>query len=78
MEARPGDWELNDGALAAVALAREFGVSSRFFGLTAGGRNIINARMTDDLEFCAQLDLHDLLPVLHDRNITLSQAAVGS
>ena len=78
MEARPGDWELNDGALAAVALAREFGVSSRFFGLTAGGRNIVNARMTDDLEFCAQLDLHDLLPVLHDRNITLSQAAAGS
>lgn len=78
MEARPGDWELNDGALAAVALAREFGVSSRIFGLTAGGRNIANAGLSDDLDFCAQLDVHDILPVLHDRNITLSQAAVGS
>jgi 2-phosphosulfolactate phosphatase len=78
MEARPGDWELNDGALAAVSLAREFGVSSRFFGLTAGGRNIANAGLSDDLDFCAQLDVHDILPVLHDRNITLSQAAVGS
>jgi 2-phosphosulfolactate phosphatase len=78
MEARPGEWELNDGALAAVALAREFGVSSRFFALTAGGRNIANAGLSDDLDFCARLDVHDILPVLHDRNITLSQAAVGS
>jgi 2-phosphosulfolactate phosphatase len=78
MEARPGEWELNDGALAAVALAREFGVSSRFFARTAGGRNIANAGLSDDLDFCARLDVHDILPVLHDRNITLSQAAVGS
>jgi 2-phosphosulfolactate phosphatase len=78
MEARPGDWQLNDGALGAVALARDYGVSAEFFARTAGGRNILNAGHDADLDFCAQIDLHDLLPVLHDRNITLAQAAVGS
>lgn len=78
VEARPGEWQLNDGAHAAIALAREFGVSADFFATTAGGRNILSAGLAHDLEFCAQIDLHDLLPVLHDRNITLSQAAVGS
>jgi 2-phosphosulfolactate phosphatase len=78
MEARPGEWQLNDGALCAVELARAFGVSAQFFARTAGGRNILNAGHDSDLDFCAQIDLHDLLPVLHDRNITLAQAAVGS
>jgi 2-phosphosulfolactate phosphatase len=78
MEARPGNWRLNDGAQAAVTLAGEFGTSAEFFARTAGGRNLAEAGMTGDLEYCARLDLHDLLPVLQDRNITLSQMPIGS
>jgi 2-phosphosulfolactate phosphatase len=71
MESTPVQWELNDGALAALALAREFGVSARLFATTAGGRSIAEAGLAEDLEFCAQVDLHDLLPVLHERHITV-------
>lgn len=77
MDARPGDWTLNDGALAAIALAREFGVKQSVFRMTAAGRMIIDAGLEEDLSFCAQTDLHDALPVLHERNITLSQSTAA-
>lgn len=78
MQARPGDWELNDGAHAAIALAREFGTGEKVFNLAAGGKGIIEANLEEDLEFCAQIDTHDILPVLHERSITLQQPLVGS
>ena len=78
MEARPGDWTLNDGAHAAIALAAHFGTGEPVFGLAAGGRGIIEAGLTEDLEFCARVDTHDLLPVLHERSITLQQPVIGS
>jgi 2-phosphosulfolactate phosphatase len=77
MEAMPGEWRMNDGARAAVALAREFGVDESVFRLSAGGRSIVEAGLGEDLTFCAQVDTLDILPVLHERNITLSAAAVG-
>lgn len=73
MEARPGDWVLNDGAHAAVALAKEFGTGEEVFKLSAGGKSIVDAGLTKDLEFCARMDIHDILPVLHERTITLQQ-----
>ncbi len=73
MEARPGDWSLNDGARAAIALASEFGTGVPMFELSAGGRGIIEAGLTEDLPFCAKIDVHDIVPVLHERSITLSQ-----
>jgi len=75
MDALPGDWELNDGALAAIALAREFGVKQTVFRMTAGGRAVIAAALEEDLAFCAQLDKLDVLPVLHERNIILSPSS---
>jgi 2-phosphosulfolactate phosphatase len=78
MEARPGEWELNDGARAAVALAREFGADEGLFRVTAGGRAIAEVGLVEDLAFCAQVDTHEILPVLHERNITPSPATVPS
>jgi len=78
MDAKPGDWALNDGALAAIALAREFGVKTGLFRMTAAGRGIIDAGLEEDLPFCAQVDTLKVLPVLHERTITLSQATAGS
>jgi 2-phosphosulfolactate phosphatase len=78
MDARPGEWELNDGALAAVALAGEMGCDEALFRTTAAGRNIAEAGLEEDLAFCARLDVHDILPVLHERNITLASTAVSS
>ncbi|MEX0912324.1 MAG: 2-phosphosulfolactate phosphatase [Gemmatimonadota bacterium] len=77
MDERPGDWVLNDGARAAVALAREFGTGSDLFELTAGGRSILDAGLQDDLDFCAQTDVRDIVPVFQERNITVLQRQAG-
>jgi 2-phosphosulfolactate phosphatase len=74
MDARPGDWALNDGALAALALAREFGVKAGAFRMTASGRQLLAVGHESDLDFCAQMDTLQVLPVLHERSISLSQA----
>ena len=78
MEARPGEWELNDGALAALALAREFPPVEEMFETTAAGKAVRGAGMGEDLAFCARVDTLDIVPVLHERTITLNQAPVAS
>jgi len=77
MEARPGEWALNDGARAAVVLAGQMEPTEELFRQAAGGRAIVEAGLEGDLAYCAQIDLHDILPVLQDRNITLAPVAVG-
>jgi 2-phosphosulfolactate phosphatase len=77
MDARPNEWVLNDGALAALALSREFGVNKGLFQMTESGRQILAAKHDEDLDFCARLDTLNVLPVLHERNITLSQVPAG-
>jgi 2-phosphosulfolactate phosphatase len=78
MEERPGEWELNDGALAAIALAREFGTGMEVFERSAGGRSIVEAGLREDLEFCAQVDTRETIPVLHERTITLLQKTAAA
>jgi 2-phosphosulfolactate phosphatase len=78
MASRPGEWEQNDGALAALALAREFPPDSKLFLTTAAGRAVEAAGMAEDLAFCARVDTLDIVPVLHERTITLNQAPVAS
>jgi 2-phosphosulfolactate phosphatase len=75
MEARPGDWSLNDGAHAAMALAREFGTDERAFRLSAGGQGILAAGMDADIAYCARRDTHDVVPILQERSITLRPLA---
>lgn len=74
IEQRPGDWTLNDGAHAAIALAQRFGNDVATFEQAEGGRSIVSAGLADDLAFCAQVDRHDILPVLHERHISLASA----
>jgi 2-phosphosulfolactate phosphatase len=76
--ARPGDWVLNDGARAAIALAREFGTGEPLFELAIGGKAIVDAGLADDLAFCARIDTHDVVPVLHERSVTLHEPLIGS
>lgn len=78
MELAPKDWVLNDGASAAMALAKEFGVSEEVFRMAAGGRSILEAGLPADLAFCAQVDTLKILPVLHERKIVLSQPIPGA
>lgn len=78
MKARPDDWQLNDDALAATALAKTYDSGPDLFRRTTAGKLIIGAGLESDLAFCAQVDRHDIVPVLHDRNITLLQASADS
>lgn len=73
MEERPGDWVLNDAALAAIALARDFGATTATFRNSESGRALLATGHEPDLDFCAKVDTLNVLPVLHERNITLSQ-----
>jgi phosphosulfolactate phosphohydrolase-like enzyme len=65
---------MNDGARAALALGRAWsGDAEALFAETAAGRQVAEAGLAPDLVFCAQTDLRDVVPVLHDRSITLSE-----
>jgi 2-phosphosulfolactate phosphatase len=64
------EWAMNDGALAAVSLAETFGADPALFRRTAAGQAITEAGLEEDLEFCARVDVHQVIPVVHDRNIT--------
>ena len=64
-------WEMNDGALAALALGAHYADPAALFPRTAAGRGIREAELEPDLAFCARRDRHDIVPVLDDRQITL-------
>lgn len=72
MAARPGEWELNDGARAALALSERFQLDEALFASTVAGRNLAAAGLAEDLAFCAQIDRLAVVPVLQDRQITSS------
>lgn len=74
MAARGTNWTLNDGALAALALAKRFTDLPALFTTTAAGQQIVEAELEGDLGICARVDLHDIVPVLQDRQITLAAA----
>lgn len=70
------DWILNDGARAALALSRAEPDLRQLFAHTAAGTQIAEAGLEADLDFCAQEDVRDAVPVLHDRQITLPTVVV--
>jgi 2-phosphosulfolactate phosphatase len=73
MKALPDvEWAMNDGAVAAVALGKEFPDPAKLFPLTHAGRNLVEAGLGNDLPYCAQTDLRDVLPVLEGRQIVLA------
>lgn len=72
-----GDHELNDGALAAKALASRK-PSKKFLGETAGGRVLIDIGLGDDLDICAEVDRHDLVAEMTDQAITRTGSTAGA
>lgn len=64
--------ELNDAALAAEILAAEprRPLAERLRE-TAAGRQLIEAGLGEDVDFCARQDRHRSVPELRDRQITL-------
>jgi 2-phosphosulfolactate phosphatase len=71
-EVRPGDWALNDGAVAAVALMERFGTGTDLLESVGAGKLLLGVGLEEDLALCAETNRHALVPVLHDRHITLA------
>ena len=63
--------ELNDAAMGAVEMALTFRVNTHFLASTSSGRHLIDIGLRDDLEVCAEIDRHDVVPVMDDRVIQL-------
>lgn len=63
--------EINDAAQAAMLIDRKFGSNlKRLFRSSAHGIALADAGFADDLEACAELDAHSVVPVFQDRQIT--------
>jgi 2-phosphosulfolactate phosphatase len=66
-----GEHELNDGAIAALALARRFGDDlDAMLRSTAAAKQLIAIGQEHDVVYCAGIDTLDVVPVLEDRRIT--------
>ncbi len=60
----------SDAALAAAQLARRYLPSvERTLRRVAAGRQLLELGFAADVEFCAQLDLHDIVPKYRDRQV---------
>ena len=68
------DWELNDGAMAALAMALRYPDPDELLRETAAGKQLVEAGLREDLAFCALTDRHDVVPVFHDRQVSLAPA----
>ncbi len=63
---------LPDTAQAAALLAgARLDDLTGLFAETAAGRQLIDAGLGEDLEFCAQIDRHGIVPRFHDGQITI-------
>jgi 2-phosphosulfolactate phosphatase len=70
------DRVLNDASRAALALSRSFELNEELLRRTAAGSALVEVGLGDDLPVCAQLDRHDLVPVMDDRMIRLPRSSV--
>ncbi|HEX6639719.1 MAG TPA: 2-phosphosulfolactate phosphatase [Thermoanaerobaculia bacterium] len=65
------DYDLNDGAIAARALAQRFGGDlDAMMRDTAAGRQLIGIGHEHDVVYCAGVDQLDVVPKCEDRRIT--------
>jgi 2-phosphosulfolactate phosphatase len=63
--------EVNDGALAALELARHYGERwLRAFRASSHGRELAALGFREDVRVCATEDTHPILPLYADRRIT--------
>lgn len=68
---------LNDAALVAVDLVRRYGTRwERPLTFSAAGRQLAKLGMDRDVAASGREDVYPLLPIFHDRRITLAPAAV--
>jgi 2-phosphosulfolactate phosphatase len=63
--------EINDAAQAAMLIDRKFGANlKRLFRSSTHGIALADAGFGDDLDACAELDAHSVVPIFQDRQVT--------
>ena len=62
--------DLDDGARAAAALADSLHPDRTFLAETAAGRTLADIGLAGDLEICAHVDRHGIVPEMTDQAIT--------
>ncbi len=70
--------ELNDAAMGAVEMALTFRVNAHFLASTSAGRHLIEIGFREDLDVCAEIDRHSVVPEMDDRVIQLTSPDAGS
>ena len=70
--ANGADLGLNDASRAARALAGAMGTGQEVLRTSAGGRALIEIGLGPDLEVCAEVDRHDIVPRMRDQVITVA------
>jgi len=63
---------LNDAARAAVTLAGALSPDRAFLARTAGGEALTAIGLGDDLDICAEVDRHTIVPEMRDQIITVA------
>ena len=64
--------ELNDAGRVALDLATLHEVDVKFLRSTAAGKNLLGVGLEEDLELCASVDRHSLVPEMRERRIAIS------
>ena len=70
--------ELNDAAMGAVEMALTFRVNAQFLAATSTGQRLMEIGFREDLEVCAEIDRHSVVPEMDDRVIRLPSLDAGS
>ncbi len=70
--------ELNDAAMGAVEMALTFHINAHFLASTSAGQHLTEIGLREDLEVCAQIDRHSVVPEMGDRVIQLRSTGAGS
>jgi 2-phosphosulfolactate phosphatase len=65
--------KLNDAARVAADLAEKYTVDADFLRSTAAGNALVEVGLESDLELCASVDRHALLPEMRDRRIAVAR-----
>ena len=69
--------EFNDAAMGAVEMALTFRVNTHFLASTWTGQRLIDIGFREDLDICAEIDRHSVVPALNNRVIQLRAPEAG-
>jgi len=76
-ERREVELEFNDAGRVVADLAEKYTVDAEFLRSTAAGKALLGIDLAEDLELCASVDRHPLVPEMKDRRIGLSPGSGG-